>query len=95
MKKPEAFECDVCGAPKGETNHWRVLVITELLVTRSSAPDSPIKIRELRISEWLEEAARIEGARHACGNNCTQKLVERYLATGKLEAPRKPAGDAA
>lgn len=74
------FSCDGCGSAKGETNHWRVLIIVS-----SSA------IKCLGIYEWNESVAKDPEARHACGHNCTQKLVEQYLHHGRFYDKRGSA----
>jgi hypothetical protein len=80
MKKPDSFFCDICGIAKGATNHWRILV------TSFDGHSN------LQIAEWDREAADADGVKHACGNSCTQKLVERWLALKSLEAPRATGG---
>jgi RNA polymerase subunit RPABC4/transcription elongation factor Spt4 len=81
MRKPDSYFCDICGIAKGSTNHWRVLVIR-------------LDGANLQIADWDRTAADAEGVKHACGNSCTQKLVERWLALKTLEAPRAAGGAA-
>jgi hypothetical protein len=81
MKKPDSFFCDICGIAKGGTNHWRVLV-------------THFNGRSLEIGEWDRLAADSDEVKHACGNSCTQKLVERWLALKTLESPRAAGGAA-
>ena len=81
MKKPDSYFCDICGIAKAGTNHWRILI------TR-------LEGAQLQIAEWYSGSADAEGAKHACGNGCTQKLVERWLALKTLEAPRAAGGAA-
>ena len=81
MRNPDAFNCDVCGRLRGATNHWLVLLVTSF--------DG-----HLVIAEWDRAVAEAEGAKHACGNSCTQKLVERWLALKTLDAPRAAGGAA-
>jgi hypothetical protein len=89
----DVFNCNVCGARKGATNHWRVLSLGTVKVKEEG--DAPMyDIRELTISEWHPVLALADGTSHACGNNCTQKLVERYLHSGTLAAPRAAGGAA-
>jgi hypothetical protein len=68
MKKPDAYLCDMCGIAKGATNHWLMLLAS-------------LEGRNLQITPWDREGADVEGAKHACGNSCTLKLVDRYLQT--------------
>jgi hypothetical protein len=81
MKKPDSYFCDICGIAKGGTNHW---------LTLQSRFDG--LTFNLLIEEWNKEDADIDGVKHACGNSCTQKLVERWLALKTLEAPRVAGG---
>jgi hypothetical protein len=82
MRKPDSYFCDICGIAKGGTNHWRVLR------TRDEGST-------LHILEWPgATVADALDVKHACGNSCTQKLVERWLALKTLEAPRAAGGAA-
>jgi hypothetical protein len=89
MKKPDSFFCDICGIAKGETNHWRVL-----RVWSPAQAETFSRGGSLAIYGWDDKAAARKGSKHACGNSCTQKLVERWLALKTLEAPRAAGGAA-
>jgi hypothetical protein len=80
--------CIGCGAQKGDANHWF------LLAAHSPSVGTCVgQRRYLEISDF-ELALAEEPRQHpACGHNCVQKLVERWLVTGSLEAPRGPAAD--
>ena len=92
MRQPESFTCDICGAQKRETNHWWLLTTATLLVNSDGMP-APKEVRELRISQWCDELAINDQAKHACGQGCAQKLLERWMATGSLDAPRRPVAE--
>ena len=86
MNQFTGFECAVCGALKRETNHWWlvfVLLGVDLLLLQ----------RSLAVTEWRSDIAGNAGYRPTCGCNCTQKLVERWLTTSSLDAPRGAAGN--
>jgi hypothetical protein len=57
--------CDICGTPKGETNHWRCFSRKALEKGR------------LHIFAWSERRARIDGS--LCSEDCAHKLLNRYL----------------
>jgi hypothetical protein len=84
MRNPQAFNCDVCGRAQGLTNHWWIVYIGAGHGSGSN----------LVINPWDEALSREEEAKHACGNACTQKLLERFLATGSLASPRAAGGAA-
>lgn len=64
--KAQSFICDVCHAPKGETNGW--------WGARLRA------IRELLIRPWHDWTDESEMTHHLCGEGCALKFFERYLA---------------
>jgi len=80
------FECSVCGALKRDVNHWWLVSIVD--VTSAAGLSS-----DLMISQWQPDLAAHKGRRPACGSNCAQKLVERWLTSGTLDAPRGAAGN--
>jgi hypothetical protein len=94
MKRPgEPIDCNICGASKGAANdNWCVLTLGTVTLKDEGA--EPTEIRELRVSKWHPVLADNDNAGHACGNNCAQKMVERYLQSGTLAAARA-AGDPA
>jgi hypothetical protein len=92
MKRPgDAFNCDICDATKGTVNHWRVLTLGTVTV-KKDGDEQPTEIRELKVSEWHPVLALADDASHACGNNCAQKLIERYLQHGTMEMQRVAGG---
>jgi hypothetical protein len=78
---PPHIECSVCGAVKGETNHWFLVHASEAW---TEGPKRAPELDSLEINHFRER----ERGEPVCGNNCAQKLVERWLQTGSLEAPR-------
>jgi hypothetical protein len=81
MNKPEGFACDACGAPQSCGGEWRVLRIWSPAQAQAFA-----RVRSLAIYDWDDKSATRKGAFHSCGSDCTQTLVERYLAFGLLDA---------
>jgi hypothetical protein len=81
------FSCNICGDSKGVADDWSVLTLGTVTLQDDSAA-GPSELRELKVSEWHPILANTKGAAHACGNNCTQKLVERYLQNKSFDAPR-------
>jgi hypothetical protein len=84
MRNPQAFNCDVCGRAKGQTNHWWIVYLGAGHGNGSS----------LVVNPWEEVLSREIEAKHACGNACTQKLLERFLSTGSLNSPLSAGGAA-
>jgi hypothetical protein len=90
MKNPQQYLCDVCGAAKGDTNHWFIVAKSDFI---DLGPRYTGTAPTVLISEWDSAFAETKGVKHACGRACTQKLVERWLETGTLEPARKAAGE--
>lgn len=95
-KFPPKINCCVCGTGKGETNHWYLVTArkSNTFAWTESSTDACTLVnssRQLVITDFTEDG---DGG-PVCGNNCTQKLVERWLQTGSLEPPRGAAGDVA
>jgi hypothetical protein len=97
MKHTSAFSCDVCGRAKGAVNHWWMITPARAAMPGigamglSAGPQLPVE--QLVISAWNDELASDPAVRHSCGNGCTQKMLERWLATGIVETPRTAAGN--
>lgn len=96
MNFPPKIDCYVCGRTKGETNHWYLVAARTLQVfgwtEQSTEACTDLGERhDLAITDFREDGK----GKPVCGNNCTQKLVERWLHTRSLEPPRGSAADAA
>lgn len=90
------IRCKVCNTIKPEEgNYWWGLFLTRSLPS-DKGQLTDIRVKSLAITP-LSACVGAESSAYekACGNNCTQKLVERWLTTGSMDAPRAPAGDAA
>lgn len=78
--------CFICNRIKEEQfNHWWAIYLSHTM---------PSGEMSLTITP-LSSCKGVEGTSYkpACGNNCTQKIVERWLTTKSVEAPR--AGESA
>jgi hypothetical protein len=82
----KTVKCAHCGAVRQEANHWFVIVVTKgrfrcapLLVppTNGAGPRSKTG-RTLRKAE-----------EPVCGQQCAQKIFEKYLAQEGLNRPRR------
>jgi hypothetical protein len=82
------IRCGVCKTIKEEQgNHWWALYLSRSM----PADKMSLTLTPLSVTAGVEPSSYIP----ACGNNCTQKLVERWLHTGSFEAPRCAAGEPA
>ena len=79
-------ECAICGALKREVNHWWLVFVTRVLSSVGA-------YAELSVTQWRADLAADKNKRPACGTNCAQKLVERWLVNSKLDSPRGAVGN--
>jgi len=63
MATTTQYTCDVCGKPKGATNHWYALVIYKQLIN---------------VWLWSAGYAQ-SGALHICGEACLLKKISERL----------------
>lgn len=66
------YICDVCGAVRGETNHWFVGAVT-------GGVQPALFIEGFRVCDNTN-------VKHLCGQKCAHALLDRWLTTGSLEA---------
>ncbi|MGD0466881.1 MAG: hypothetical protein ABSA54_00755 [Terriglobales bacterium] len=71
MSEVRTYNCEVCGAEKGSTNHW-------FLVKENPEEQT------LTISRWKNELASDRRVHHACGEQDVERLVSRWLASGRI-----------
>ncbi len=87
----QTFRCSLCGTVKQQANHWRIAYIGTTLTglarldRQLSKDDATSRLNVFSVAEWDELLAEHTGVYPACGNNCTQKLLERWLFTKSLE----------
>lgn len=74
--------CYVCGHKTDEKHGWLVYVVA---ITKGDVCCYVLSITRCDISLIADE----HQVRPACGNNCMQKLVERWAHTGSLEPAHK------
>ena len=83
MAQNRTYTCDVCGATKGEANHWWLASVAQ----QSKAS------RRLTVSAWDEQTrAHVLGAIDVCGSECLHTAVTRY-ERGESPNGRKPEAD--
>jgi len=84
MAKLDSFRCDEpqCGKERTrDSNRWFVLTP---FAQRSLGADFP---PALTVSEWDEDRAAEEDARHACGEEHALAMFQRWLQTKSLLPP--------
>ena len=82
VSERKTIHCDFCGSVKGDVNHWWSLHIVQENGEPSPRPVLVIQHNENR--DNVAHDALLEEA-DACGSECTQKGVARFLAMGTLE----------
>ena len=71
--KLDTFKCDVCGKVREkDSNRWWLIIQQK---------------DWLRIEKFSTEAVSLDILAHICGEDCTLQMVQRWLATGSLDAP--------
>jgi hypothetical protein len=83
----KTVKCAHCGAVRQETNHWFVILVTKgrfrcapLLVPLTIGGTGP-RSKTGRTLRKAEEPV--------CGQQCAQKIFEKYLAQERLNRPRR------
>lgn len=90
------FSCDICGTKKGNNNHWFLAWLSDDAIVPQITTEITRNLavpQSLVIAKWDEIAARQLEVTHLCGESCTLKMVQRWITTRSLYAPRTPAGD--
>lgn len=78
MKLDQPYKCDVCAKMReSDANRWWLL----WMVTEGIPPAG------LLLGAWDPVLAEREDVKHACGEDCAQKLVQRWMQTSSFEAP--------
>ena len=89
MAKIETFSCDICGARKGETNHWyKAFIFNNVGVSFVvQAWNDPHPLYGILFAE----KTGIE--RHLCSENCTSKALSQWMSEQKqrLDLEREEA----
>ena len=76
----QPFLCTVCRKQReNDANHWFLVYMNYMAAT----PRAPARVC-VTVEKWVDELARSEGIEHACGQECMQTLVERWVTKGSL-----------
>jgi hypothetical protein len=74
VKIKAPFQCDYCGAVKGDANHWILRPKGEDVI-RGAYYASFI------LWPWNDEDAARSDVQHICGNVCAGKALEKWLGS--------------
>lgn len=77
--KPNAAECDICGAERLEANHWFVASVTRFCGS-DDRPDSKSQDSGLVVVRFTEEYAAVPGAVVLCGEACVHTWIAQNIA---------------
>jgi hypothetical protein len=77
-----SFTCDVCGATKGEANHWWMLSFAEC-----ACDDIDQVPQRFSVMPWSVEQSRDGEMRHLCGKGCAMQALERFMTPSTSVAP--------
>lgn len=69
--KATVYKCDICEAERGLANHW---------FTGYESSDG-----QLILTPW-SKTDDLDCSAHLCGQKCAHALLDRWLATGSLDA---------
>jgi hypothetical protein len=77
-----SFTCDVCGATKGEANHWWMLSLAEC-----ACDDVDQMPQRFSVMPWSVDQSRNGEMRHLCGKGCAMQALERFMTPNTSAAP--------
>jgi phage FluMu protein Com len=85
-------KCAHCGKVRQEANHWFVVAVEGGRFR--CAPLGPIVSKPDGVGTWPGRGRLRKIDEPACGQQCAQKLFEKYLASGmvRLTDDTKPTG---
>ncbi len=77
MAKIETFSCDICGARKGETNHWyKGFIFSSVGVSFVvQSWNDPMPLQGPYLVGTIEK--------HLCSENCTSKALSQWMSEQK------------
>jgi hypothetical protein len=75
-----AYNCDICGKKKGESNHWWMLSLGNVLCFEEGQPD-----QRFTILPWNVNESRNTEMRHLCGQGCAMKALERFMTNRTID----------
>jgi hypothetical protein len=78
--KFETYKCDICGALKGETNHWWLRQVSDnsvyfLLSTRLADHDAVVSAQPLDLRAPTDDKVQ-----HICSEQCATKALSQWMA---------------
>lgn len=79
MAKVESYVCDVCGAVKGEKNHWFRMVIDE---------DTGLWMKEWS-GTMFDNKGNFAPHLHLCSDECVTRKVQQFLSEKQNETAVK------
>lgn len=80
MSREEIFKCDSCGAQKGDTNHWFLIVPPPKEATSNDKAVQIIRFANaMLLLPFNVDDAFKAGVEHYCGAACVQKRVAVFL----------------
>lgn len=80
-----SFTCDVCGATKGEANHWWMMSYADC-----PCDEEDQLPQRFSVLPWNAEQSRNPEMRHLCGKGCAMQALERFM-TPKAVPVESPA----
>jgi hypothetical protein len=97
------FNCDICGNPKRETNHWWMILTNEKTDISDvqgdiqdgsrvdgHSTDNKGQNRRFLVVPWKADLATREGVHHACGQLCVLRAIERFMSDADIFADAAP-----
>jgi hypothetical protein len=83
MDNRPTFQCDSCGVPKKDTNHWFVAW---------SSPRTLVSkcVTNFYLSTWDEAIIREDNVLHLCGDACAHKALNYFLEHKSLYGFQSP-----
>lgn len=77
--------CDVCGAVKGESNHWfKAVIITD---EKGDPANASPRSYPLSPAFAIRAAKDYASGKDLCGQACAAKLLSQWMATGEIDSP--------
>ncbi len=76
MARSENYECDVCGAQKGDHELWWMAWV-DCFEGINPGEDQPL----MKMTRWQQWQAHQDGVKHLCGARCAGTLLDRWMTT--------------
>ena len=85
MAKIETYQCDVCGATKGEANHWWSLLVDEKAGVFAMQPFVPSATGGGPTITISAVNCAVLQALHCCGQDCVLKKLSEVMHSERHE----------